>query len=115
MLPRPNRLRRAADITRTYRRGTYGSGGGLVSAKVAPSGRAEARVVVVVAKKIDKRAVVRNRIRRRLIEMVRELMPGIRPGCDIVISVHQNVAETPASELQHQLSSALARSGAIAK
>lgn len=45
------------------------------------------RVAVVVSKKIWKRAVKRNYIRRRLYEIVRQEMPLFRDGQDIVCIV----------------------------
>lgn len=59
------------------------------------------RVAVVVAKKVHKSAVVRNRIRRRIYEMIRiELDTTIQP-IDFVFSVYQaNVADMPARELR---------------
>jgi ribonuclease P protein component len=37
----------------------------------------------VVSTKVSKRAVVRNRIKRRMREAVRHIMPKIKPGHDI--------------------------------
>jgi ribonuclease P protein component len=45
------------------------------------------RVAVIVSKKIFKSAVKRNRIRRRIYEITRHLLPGA-PAVDIVIRVH---------------------------
>jgi ribonuclease P protein component len=110
MLAAPNRLRKAYDITRVYRRGRYG-GSGLLSVKVLATGRPESRATVVVAKKISKRAVVRNRIRRRLAGILRDEWQTVRPGYDIVVTVHQDIARESAKTLQEALTAALVRSG----
>jgi len=110
MLAASNRLRKAYDITRVYRRGRYG-GSGLLSVKVLATGRPESRATVVVAKKISKRAVVRNRIRRRLAGILRDEWQTVRPGYDIVVTVHQDIAEESAKTLQEGLTAALMRSG----
>ena len=111
MLARPNRLRAAADINRVYKRGSYGGSGGVMSAKALPSGRAETRVVVVVAKKINKRAVVRNRIRRRLVGFLEGHWATVAPGYDIVLSVHADIGELPAATLAEHVIRALTRAG----
>jgi ribonuclease P protein component len=45
------------------------------------------RVAVVVSRKVSKSAVVRNRIRRRIYEIVRQSEEIIAPGTDLVITV----------------------------
>lgn len=45
------------------------------------------RFAVVVSKKVHKSAVGRNRIRRRFYEVVREQLPHMKTGVDIVIIV----------------------------
>jgi ribonuclease P protein component len=109
MLAPNNRLRKPRDITRVYKRGVYGGADGRLSIKAAPSGRAESRVVVVVSKKVDKRAVVRNRIRRRLIEILRAQWATLPGGYDIVISVHSDISAAPATDLRAALATALGR------
>lgn len=112
MLPAPHRLRHRHQIAYVYRRGRYGSGG-AVSAKAAPNHLSLSRATVVVSKKVAKRAVIRNRIRRRLTEQLRRGWATVKPGYDIVVSAHQNLAETPNAELEQALDQALKRSGVI--
>ncbi len=45
------------------------------------------RVAVVVSRKVNKSAVVRNRIRRRIYEIVRTNDQDIKPGTDLVFTV----------------------------
>ena len=70
--------------------------------KFAPNQRRKTyRVAVVVSKKTSKSAPVRNRIRRRLYELVRVEMSNKLSNLDIVISVFDTeVAEMPAEELK---------------
>jgi ribonuclease P protein component len=109
MLSAANRLRKPHDIARVYKRGVYGGGDGTLSLKAAPNNRAESRAVVVVSKKVDKRAVVRNRIRRRLTELLREQWATLPGGYDIVISVHTDLSDAPAATLRATLATALRR------
>jgi len=51
------------------------------------------RFAFVVSTKVDKRATVRNRIRRIFSESVRLLLPTIAHS-DVVVVVHKNIATT---------------------
>lgn len=107
MLAAPNRLRKPRDITRVYKRGVYGSAEGLLSLKAAASGQAQTRAVIVVSKKVDKRAVVRNKIRRRLSAALAEIWATVPTGYDIVVSVHSDISGLPAARLRELLQLAL--------
>ena len=54
----------------------------------------ENRVAVVVSKKIDKKAVTRNRIRRRMYEIIRRDWSETKQGYDLVFTVYDNVLAT---------------------
>jgi ribonuclease P protein component len=113
MLARAHRLRRARDIARVYKKGAYGGAGGVLSVKALASGRAQPRAVVVVGKKVSKRAVVRNRIRRRLVGDLQRRWETLQSGYDIVVSVHTDVSELPTAALDGHLTQALTRAGVI--
>jgi ribonuclease P protein component len=76
--------------------------GQLVSLKyVLNDRRKDYRLAVVVSKKVNKSAVVRNRIRRRIYEIVRHFSPDILEPYDIVITVyHEQVAAMSPIELE---------------
>ena len=62
--------------------------------------RKQPRVAVVVSKKVLKSAVGRNRIRRRIYEVVRNEMPNLEPKHDIVLLVFSSeVVGIPHEEL----------------
>ncbi|HSX02856.1 MAG TPA: ribonuclease P protein component [Candidatus Saccharimonadia bacterium] len=109
MLAAHYRLRKPHEISRVYKRGVYGGAEGLLSVKAATSGRPEARAVVVVSKKVDKRAVVRNRIRRRLAASLHEMWATVPAGYDIVVSVHSDISGLPTPKLRELLQQALRR------
>ncbi len=70
------------------------------------------RVAVVVSKKIDKRAVVRNRIRRRVYEIVRKQWNEIEQDYDLVITVFNvSVKDESHGELESQVSKLLKSAG----
>jgi len=87
-------------------KGVYDRGrsirGGLLNLKVATRDpKRPYRVAVVVSKKVHKSAVTRNRIRRRVYELVRTSTHQPQPGTDLVFTVYsEQVAELPAAKLQ---------------
>ena len=63
--------------------------------------RQDSRLAIVVSKKVAKKAPVRNRIRRRLYEAMRQRWSMIQPGYDMVITVFdERVATIDAGQLQ---------------
>jgi len=70
--------------------------------------------VVVVSKKVDKRAVTRNRIRRRLLGALAGQWETVPDGYDIVISVHADISGLPAPRLRELLAQSLRRARVIA-
>lgn len=58
------------------------------------------RVAVVVSKKVHKSAVTRNRIRRRIYEIIRQAGEELTTGKDLIITVFsERTAELGSSEL----------------
>jgi ribonuclease P protein component len=91
---RRNRLSRSRDFDAVYRHGRSVSTRFLVLYRFDRNGEAgdDVRLGIAVPKKIGG-AVVRNRIKRRLREVWRELLPEIPAGADYVLLVRQPLAE----------------------
>lgn len=74
--------------------------------------RKHTRIAVVVSRKIHKRAVVRNRIRRRVYEILRQELPRLSQVYDIVVIVTSiETSMAPADELRATLLGQLDHSG----
>lgn len=88
-------------------RGAYGV------LKVAPNNkRKKYRAAVVVSKKVHKSAVVRNRIRRRIYEIMRRTLPADTPPVDIVfVAYTAQIADVTHEKLQQSLREQLEKSG----
>lgn len=72
------------------------------------------RLAVVVSRKVSKSAVVRNRIRRRIYEVVRLLENSISEPYDIVLTVfHDQVAELSPDELNRVIRAQFKQAGII--
>ena len=114
MLASRYRLKQARDISRVFQRGRY-VGGAQISLKALQTHRPETRAVVVVSKKVSKKAVVRNRLRRRVSGVLEEQWQTVAPGYDIVITVRQDLQDMGATELKKLLIAALTKSGVLPK
>lgn len=102
MIDKSHRFHGHRSLDYTYRRGQTARSN-FMSLRFAPSKNKGHRVAVVVSKKVDKSAVVRNRIRRRVYESVRKIDKEVGlPNKDMIISVYdERVAEMAAAKL-HQ-------------
>lgn len=81
------------------------------SIRCASNRKDDFRLAVVVSKKVDKRAVVRNRIRRRVFEVIRTSNLLDNKPVDVVVYVkNSTVAEMPVGNLTSELISLLNKS-----
>ncbi|HNV97396.1 MAG TPA: ribonuclease P protein component [bacterium] len=63
----------------------------------------KSRFCVVVSKKISKKAVIRNKIRRRVYEIIRLNYNKIKPGFDFMILVKLSVLELEYKDIERDL------------
>lgn len=74
--------------------------------------RKHSRFSVVVSKKVHKSAVGRNRIRRRLYEIIREQLPLMASPSDVALIVlSDEVRHMPAEELRETVLQLFAQAG----
>lgn len=72
------------------------------------------RAAVVVSRKVHKSAVVRNRIRRRIYEIIREECVSISGAYDLVFIVYSDqLAELPAPQLRATIHEKLLKAAVI--
>lgn len=86
MLKRLFRLTEDKDFQTVYRRGRYNATA-LFSVNALPNKFGRTKIGIVVNKKVSKKAVERNAVKRQVREIVRDLLPGIQKGQNIVITV----------------------------
>ncbi len=114
MAARPARLKRRGDFLRVARKGDKAARPGLVL-QVAPQPRGAGplppqRVGLTVSRKVDKRAVVRNRARRRLRALADDYLPACAAeGYDYVLVGRRATAGRPYAALVKDLKGALKR------
>ncbi len=68
-----------------------------------PNDLAKIRVGIVVSKRISKRAVDRNYIKRVLSEAIRAALPGLPEGLDIVVSARQQASTANLQALKQDM------------
>lgn len=90
MLPKEYRIP-SPEIKRVMRRGVHAIKGAVVIIS-AKNNLAISRFAFIVPTKIDKRATVRNRMKRLLRERVRVLLPSLPAGRDVVIIARKKEA-----------------------
>lgn len=92
-LPKANRLRQRQDFDRVYQSGKRRRATGLHLVILRQPNPVETlevlpiQVGISISKKVSKRAVVRNRIKRQLKAIVRQFLPRIESGLRMVILV----------------------------
>lgn len=114
MISRAHRFHGYGSLRYVYRHGQTARGP-LFAIKAAPNPRRRAyRFAAVASRKVDKSAVRRNRIRRRLYEAIRLSEDKIVSPYDIVCTVFNGaIADEPFERLVSQLEKQLKEAGVI--
>lgn len=114
MISRTNRFHGYNSLRHVYRHGTTARGPLFAVKAMANPKRKSYRLAVVVSRKVNKSAVARNRIRRRLYELVREMQDQIGQPHDIVITVfHDSLADAAHKDLRAQLKKQFKETGVL--
>jgi ribonuclease P protein component len=112
VLAADQRLRRAEDFASVIRRGRRAGRDGLVVhlQNAEDPAREGSRAGFVVPKAVGS-AVTRNAVRRRLRHLVRDELPRLAPGTDVVVRVLPEAATVPYAVLGRHLRAALDAAG----
>ncbi|MXY72232.1 MAG: ribonuclease P protein component [Dehalococcoidia bacterium] len=105
-------LRRRADFEQVFVSGAF-VGGRTVSLRILERGEGPTRVGFAVGKRLDKRAVIRNRVRRRLREVLRRL--ELRDGYDVVVIGKRPALTEGASALREDVAKVCRKAGLLAE
>lgn len=111
MLPKRHRLTQSKDIGRVRRYGKR-AGDQLLTLYVLPARSADVRVGFSVSKRVGK-AVVRNKVKRRLRESIRHELPRTRRGQDILVVARPAAAFASYHELSQAVQDLLKCRGAL--
>ncbi|WNZ48909.1 ribonuclease P protein component [Leptolyngbya boryana CZ1] len=92
MLPQENRLRHRRDFDAVYQRG-FRRGSRCFTLRVLKTPEQPTQIGISISKKVSKRAVIRNRIKRQVRAILRNFLPRLNAGFSIVIGVRIEAAE----------------------
>jgi len=99
MLPTKNRLKKKKDFEKVLKEGKKVKWDGLVL-KYYSNLLKESRFGIIVSKKVSKKAVVRNKIKRRIREILKKELKKIKKGQDIVFFVYPELKDKEFFEIQ---------------
>ncbi|MDD5738954.1 MAG: ribonuclease P protein component [Candidatus Pacebacteria bacterium] len=108
MLFSRNRLRKKKDFERVMKdRASKSAAVSFLSARFINNDLLYSRIGFVVSKKVSKKAVIRNKIKRRLREISRDIIKGSEKGLDIVIFTKPEIAQSDFKQVKDVLESLL--------
>lgn len=113
MLPLKNRLKKDKDFKEVFKRGKK-LGLSFFVLSYAKTNLNESRFGFVVSNKVSKKAVVRQKIKRRLREVIRLLLDKIKPGYDVVIISAPEIKDKTYEEISEGLRKALRKTKILA-
>ncbi|MBI2483851.1 ribonuclease P protein component [Candidatus Uhrbacteria bacterium] len=102
MLPRKFRLHRREEIIPVLRYGRPFPSS-LITVRIRPNRAGNPRATVIVANAVSKKAVIRNRIRRRIQEVIRKEFLSSLPNIDVIISAKSPAVNASSHEFQKVL------------
>jgi len=108
MFSQENRLRHEKDIKALFLKGKSAFGV-LVSVKFYPNRLGVARFAVVIGTKVAKRAVVRNRLRRQVREIIKKYLAEMKPGYDVALLIKKEAIGKKSRQIEEELVATLKR------
>ncbi|HAA32688.1 MAG TPA: ribonuclease P protein component [Cyanobacteria bacterium UBA8553] len=120
-LPKPNRLKHWRDFQEVYQKGIRRSGRYLTlrglpqrtnavdkpnqeaSRSRDEGGTPSTRLGISISQKVSKKAVVRNRIKRQIRAIFRQLLPRISPGWKLIVVVRPGAGECDYAQFLREL------------
>ena len=114
MLPQTNRIKKKRDFETIFKNSSSFKGG-LFILKATKNKLGLNRFGFVVSQKVSKKATIRNKIRRRLVEAVRLKIKDIKIGTDIVLVALPGIEKKRLSEIEEVIDNALIEAKLINK
>ena len=95
-------MRKATDFSKTYKFGKSHNAAEFYI-KSLKTNYSSSKFAVVVPKKVAPRAVLRNKFRRRIYEIIRNNISNISSGYTIIITVKTDISKLNHSLLQNKI------------
>lgn len=108
MLSKQNRLKKKKEIEKVMRFGRA-QAGEFLFLKWVKNGLEAPRFCFVVSKKVSKRAVQRNKVKRRLREAVKIFLPQIKEKVDVAVFAKPEILPKEFSQIKDEIQKLLAK------
>lgn len=102
MLSEANRLKKKKDLERVFRRG-QGFKEGFLFLKIVSNNLKTSRFAFVISLKVAKKASLRNKIKRRLREIIKIKLPKMKTGFDIVLVTFPGIETQDFQEIEETI------------
>jgi ribonuclease P protein component len=108
MLKKENRIGLNKEFDRAFKAGQsfYGK---ILGIKCVPNNQANNRFGILINTKVSKKAVIRNKIRREIREIIKARLEFLKPGNDFVIIVFPLILDKTVQEITTEIDYSLKR------
>ena len=89
MLPKINRITKKKDFDKIFKKGK-GYSGDFLFLKIFKNNFSINRFGFIISQKVSKKSTIRNKIKRRLREIIKTNLPKIKKGFDIILIIKPN-------------------------
>jgi len=114
MLPKINRVKKKKDFEEIFKN-SKSLKNNIFVLKFAKNDLGINRVGIVVSQKVSKRATIRNKIRRRLSEIIKKEINNIKSGVDLVFIALSSIEKKEFSEMAESVKNALIKLNLVNK
>jgi ribonuclease P protein component len=111
-LPKKNILRKNLDFRENKEKGKKIKSGSLVLS-YSKNKLEYSRVAIVISQKISKKAVVRNKIRRRMKALIAQELSRIIAGYDLIFFVRSGIIKEEFQKIENNINNILKKSGIL--
>lgn len=112
MLPKLNRIKKKKDFENIFAKSRVFRNK-LLTLRVAKNNLGKSRFGFVVSKKVSQKAVVRNKIRRRLSDVIYKNIEKIKAGADSVFIAVPGIEKNNFSEVKEAAENILNKAGLL--
>lgn len=102
MLSKQYRLKKRSDFQEVWRLGTKAKGQ-LIIMRAHQTSNECPRFAFIVSKKVSKKAVIRNRIKRTITEVVRQNISSVKGGYDVIVVALPQIAGTSSIKIKEDV------------
>lgn len=106
MLKKTNRITKDKEFDRAFKTGQsfYTK---IFGIKAANNDLAAVRLGILVSTKVSKKAVIRNKLKRQIREIIQKELPNLKTGKDLVIIVFSEILDKDFVEIKEMIVGAL--------